>query len=305
MYKEVTGAYESLSDGQFTFGDVSGVADVGLAALGAFMDPAGALVGAVLGPLLDWVAANVSFVKEPLDLLLGDPPEIMAYGDAWTKASTELVQQGNQHYSMIQSELAHWTGPARDTYMEVSRGLNQTFQKSSEFAERMGQAVRFAGTVVGILREAVWGLIKELVISLVTNAVIAAAAAIPSFGSSLAAYTAWASGKVAIVMGKVSKSISKVFSKLSQLTRKIGPLSKMFSKAARHFSKLAVKYGRQVGKINRANNTENVRDRINDVRDQKPDVVGQNPYDRAKDVNDAVDKTDKIVGDDTGTVKTL
>lgn len=306
MYTEVKGAYESLSDGEFSFGDVTGVVDVGLAALGAFMDPAGALVGAVLGPLLDWVAANVSFVKEPLDLLLGDPPEIMDYGNTWTDTAKELVEQGNQHVQMIQSELAGWTGPARDAYMEASRSLNQSFQKSAQLAEGMGKAVRFAGTVVGILREAVWGLVKELVISLVTNAVIAAASAIPSFGSSLAAYTAWASGKVAIVMGKVSKAISKVFSKLSRFTRRIGPLSRMFAKASQYFAKLAVKYGRQVGKINKAANSPgSTADRTKAIREQKPDVLGKDPYDRAKDVNDAYDKTQTVMGDDPGEVQDL
>ena len=255
MIKETMAAVTELSDGDFSFGDVTSVVDVGLSALGAFMDPAGALVGAVLGPLLDWVAANVSFVKEPLDLLLGDPPEIMDYGNAWTDAAKQLTEQGNRHVEMVRGELSQWTGPGHDAYLATSRNVNQTFQRTAQLAERMGQAVRFAGTVVGVLREVVWGMVKELVISLVTNAVIAAASAIPSFGSSLAAYTAWASGKVAIVMGKVSKGISKVFSKLSRLTRKIGPLSRMFARASQHFAQLAVKYGRQVGKINQAGNT--------------------------------------------------
>src|SRR5699024_5824287 len=111
MIKETADAVTELTDGDFSFGDVTSVADVGLAALGAFMDPAGALVGAVLGPLLDWVAANVSFVKEPLDLLLGDPPEIMAYGNAWTDTAKQLTDQGNRHVEMVRGELAQWTGP--------------------------------------------------------------------------------------------------------------------------------------------------------------------------------------------------
>lgn len=308
MYTEIKGAYESLSDGDFSMGDVTGVADVGLAALGAFMDPAGALVGAVLGPLLDWVAANVSFVKEPLDLLLGDPPTIMEYGDGWTRAATELVGQGNRHVEMITGQLSGWTGPAREAYMQSSQLLNESFQKSSQLAEGMGKAVRFAGTVVGILREAVWGVVKELVISLVTNAVIAAAAAIPSLGSSLATYTAWASGKVAIVMGKISKAISKVFGKLTRLTRRIAPLSRMFAKAAKHFDDLAVSYGRQVGRINRANDPNHnpdLYDRIQDVRDQKPDVLGENAYEHGKTAKDAYDKTEETMGDDPGEVRSL
>lgn len=91
-------------------------------------------------------------------------------------------------------------------------------------------------------------MVKELVISLVTNAVIAAAAAIPSLGSSLAARTAWASAKVAMVMGKVAKTMSKMCMKLSKLTRKIGPLSRAFTKAGQALAKMATKYGKMASK---------------------------------------------------------
>lgn len=242
MLQESIQAYQALSDGNFSLDDVTSVAGVGMAALGAFLDPAGALVGAALGPLLDWVAANVSFVKEPLDLLLGDPPEIMQYSQAWRAAAQQLGQAAQQHVTDVRQNLQHWTGKGYEAFIQVQMNINNTLTASAKMCQTMGTVVQVAGTIVGALRELVWGMVKDLVISLVTNAIIAAASAIPSFGASIAAYTAWASAKVGVVMGKVSAGISKVFSKLSTLTSKIGPLSRMFERAAEAFSRMATRF---------------------------------------------------------------
>lgn len=249
MLQESMDAHAALSDGRFGFGDVAAVGGLGMAALGAFLDPAGALVGAALGPLLDWVAANVSFVKEPLDLLLGAPDEIMAYSQAWTQTATQLAEAAQQHASAVQSDITQWTGAAFETFVQVQMNLYNTVLSSANIAKAMAGAVQVAGTIVSVLRELIWGMVKELVISLVTNAVIAAAAAIPSVGASLATYTAWAAGKVSWVMGKITAGISKVFAKLSKLTAKIGPLSRMFAKAAEAFSKMSAKFMNAAGAI--------------------------------------------------------
>lgn len=241
MLQESMDAYTALSDGQFGFDDVTSVAGVGLAALGAFLDPAGALVGAALGPLLDWVAANVSFVKEPLDLLLGEPPAIMAYSQAWATAAQQLGQAAQQQIDDLNQNLTQWTGPGYEAFVKVQVNVNKACTSSAQLCQTMSTVVQVAGTIVGAMRELIWGVVKELVISLVTNAIIAAAAAVPSLGSSLAAYTAWAQAKVGIVMGKVSLGISKVFAKLSKLTTKIGPLRRMFDSAAQAFAKMATK----------------------------------------------------------------
>ncbi|WP_022911058.1 hypothetical protein [Aestuariimicrobium kwangyangense] len=242
MLQESMDAYSALSDGQFGIDDATSVAGLGMSALGAFLDPAGALVGAILGPLLDWVAANVSFVKEPLDLLLGDPGEVMQYSQRWQAAAQQLTLASQQQVQDVQNNLQHWSGQAYEAFIKVQVNVNKAFTSSAQLCQSMGNAVQVAGTIVGVLRELVWGLVKELVISLVTNAVIAAAAAIPSFGASLGAYTAWASGKVAMVMGKISMGISKVFSKLSRLTTRIGPLSRMFDQAGAAFARMAARF---------------------------------------------------------------
>ncbi|GAB3697315.1 hypothetical protein [Mariniluteicoccus flavus] len=252
MLQESMEAAQALGDGELGLDDATSVAGLGMAALGAFLDPAGALVGAALGPLLDWVANNVSFVKEPLDLLLGDPPEIMTYAAGWEAASQQLAAQATRHAQLVASEIPVWRGPGRDAYVKVQQNVGQTLQSSARLAQTMGTAVKVAGGIVAVLRELVWGLIKELVISLVTNAVIAAASAIPTVGASLAAYTAWASAKVAMVLGKVAKGISKVFAKLSKLTSKIGPLSRMFAKAADAFARMGAKAAGAAARAGRA-----------------------------------------------------
>ncbi|GAB3622113.1 hypothetical protein GCM10027418_01950 [Mariniluteicoccus endophyticus] len=249
MIQESMEAAQALGDGELGLDDATSVVGLGMAALNAFLDPAGALVGAALGPLLDWVAANVSFVKEPLDLLLGDPPEIMGYAGTWGQASQHLAQIAQQHSSAVAEQIPGWTGGARDAYLQVQANVSRALVASAKLAQTMAQAVQVAGTIVAVLRELIWGMVKDLVISLVTNAVIAAAAAIPSLGSSLAAYTAWASAKVSLVMGKISMGISKVFGKLSKLTSRIGPLSRMFAKAAAAFEKMGAKFFKAAGRM--------------------------------------------------------
>ncbi|MFX4271572.1 hypothetical protein ACQBAR_13310 [Propionibacteriaceae bacterium Y1685] len=249
MFKAISDAKNAWSDGNFSFDDVASGVDIGMEALSAFMDPAGALVGAVLGPLLDWVANNVSFIKEPLDLLAGDAAEVKAYSKQWLEFSRTFAEQGNAHVEAVRGDMTSWSGPAQEKYMAASKELNEQFIQSSKGAKSFSSVVQIVGVVVGEVRSFVWGIVKEVVIGLVTEAVIAAAAAIPSFGASLAAYTAWASAKVAMVMGKISKMLSKLCMKLSKLTRKIAPLSEAFAKAGTKLAKAAAKYGKQAGKI--------------------------------------------------------
>lgn len=243
MFQEVKAARDSLADGQFNIGDVTSVGGVGMSALSAFLDPAGALVGAALGPLLDWVVNNVDFLKRPLDALLGDPEAINQHSHQWNIAAQQLGDAAQQQFDDVKANLQQWTGPAYDAFIRVQVELNGALVNAATMCQTMGKAVVAAGVVVAVLRELIWGLVKETVISLVTQAVIAAAAAIPSLGSAIAAYTAWAAAKVGAVVGKIAEGISKVFAKLSKLTSNIGPLSRAFDKAADAFARLAVKFG--------------------------------------------------------------
>ena len=162
MLQESMDAYQALSDGEFTFGDVASVAGVGMAALGAFLDPAGALVGAALGPLLDWVANNVSFVKEPLDMLLGDPPEISAYAQGWAQTAAGLGALCQEHLGTVQQNIGQWTGLGAEAFLKVQDNLAKAFEASARMADIMSKAVQGAGMIVGVLRELVWGMVKEL-----------------------------------------------------------------------------------------------------------------------------------------------
>ncbi|GAB3711793.1 WXG100 family type VII secretion target [Mariniluteicoccus flavus] len=238
IYNDLSNACKHWTDGEASIGDVTAVGDIALGVLGVALDPLGALVGAAVGSLMDILVNNISWLKESMDFLLGNPDAIWAHAQKWESLSGEFAGVANTHAGTA-GQLPTWKGPASDGYTQVLENVNQNFRAAHGAAKKMADWVSTAGTVVAIFRDTIWNLCKQFVTEVVTAAILAAAAAVPSVGASIAAFTGWFATKMAVIGAKVASKMAKLMRILSKLAKKMGMSSKLFDDAARALSKVS------------------------------------------------------------------
>lgn len=303
IYNDLASATQHWTDGEMTIGDLTAVGDIGLGVLAVALDPLNALIGAAVGSLMDILVKNVSWLKEPVDFLLGNPDAIFAHAQKWQQVSDNLVTVANRHAGTA-GDLPGWSGPASNAYTEVLRGVNESYRSAAGAASKMADWVSTAGMVVGIFRETIWGLIKTFVTEIVEAAILAAAAAVPSLGASIAAFTGWFGAKMAMVGAKVTSKMAKLMRVLSKLAKKMHLSSKFFDDAARALSKVSQRLARSARLRIAADRTRPAtsgRHAVpNDRIGMKPEMPGHTSAsdalgDRAGDVYGRVNKINKNV----------
>lgn len=246
---------EAWGDGRFTAGDIVAPVGLGMEALGLFLDPVNWVVGKLLEPIYNWIFENVKPLKVIIETITGSPEQVTAQADQYRQVSQSMADQANALVESANQALNEWEGQARDAFRAV---VESAVSKQTSIASSINTLAEVAyglAAIVSAVKEIVLGLIKELITELVTKGVMVALAAIPSLGSAIAAYMAWASAKYALVLGKVSASLAKLFSKASKLVGESSKLGKLFTKISGMLEQLAER-ANQAARINRERATQ-------------------------------------------------
>lgn len=195
-----------LSEGDFAeFG--MNLAASGLDLLGMIMDPVGALATAGIG----WLIEHVSFLREPLDWLAGSGDKIKAAVTTWNEVAAALHDIGEQQDKAVKSELQCWEqGTAGEKFRQSQGELAAEIAMVSKMSAYVASEVATAGTITAAIRGMIRDLIALFIWEVIRNAVIALASSVVSLGSSIAAFTAWAVGRGAVVLGKITQQLAKL-----------------------------------------------------------------------------------------------
>lgn len=208
---------------------------LGLDGLGVIANPLGSLASAGIG----WLIEHLSFLKEPLDDLAGDPKAISGIAATWGETvQSEVKRVGAELERASKEKTAHWKGDAADGYRTFAADLSKKVNALGPAAQAVSEGVQGSGQLVATVR----GIIRDLIADVVAEIVIAAAAALASswftLGGSVAAFTGWAVARGAATAGKISGKIAKLLSKLSEILGKFNKLRD----AARALAELAQKF---------------------------------------------------------------
>ncbi|OLF14020.1 hypothetical protein BLA60_02250 [Actinophytocola xinjiangensis] len=249
---------------------------LGLDVLGFVANPLGMLVGGGIG----WLIEHVSFLKEPLDDLAGDPGAVNGVAATWGEVATECARISQEYAQAATSETATWKGEAADAYRAAATQVAEQVAALEGAATAVSTGVRCTGVLVATVR----GIIRDIIADVVAEFLIAAVSALAtswcSFGASVAAFTGWAVARAASTAGKIAGKVSKLLMKLAMAIRKFDKLRKAsdaLAKASVKVGKRAKEMGRAIGKhrdslrqveggVDRANSA--IRDRITFGNDQ-------------------------------------
>lgn len=293
---EVRAIAGAWGDGSIGMDDATSVADLGFTGLGLFLDPINWVVGQLLEPIYEWILNNVPACKQALDYLTGNESAIHQWAEGFQQASRETADAATELANQVQAILAEWQGAGAAAYQEAQREAIELQRSIADRQHTIYTATYALASIVTTIKEIVVGLVKDLITDLVAKGVLAAATAVPSLGSAIAAYMAWAAGKYAMVMGKVARWFQKLFTKASEVTQKFAMLSDLFARTADAFGRLAATFDQMAATAAAA--AERVRDGdAHHERMKQREQQAQEHRDNAEDMRGRAARSERRRGD--------
>ena len=189
------------------------VAADGLDALAVIADPFGVLLSAPIG----WIIEHISFLKEPLDLLAGDPDQVRAKAGTWTNIAAALDKSAQDYQSSAEALKQSFTGAAADAYIRAADNYCGAVSGTAGHARDAAKAFEVAGALVGTVRGTIRDLIAQFCADALIKGLAALALSFETFGASVAAWVADTVFDATSLAARLSAKITKVVEDLKQL----------------------------------------------------------------------------------------
>lgn len=206
--ESATDLANGLSDGSWVEAGL-GAGGVALETLSMVIDPLGTLASYGVG----WLIEHVRPLKEALDWLAGDPPEIRAFSETWAAVSAEVGAVAQEYLTETAAGTAGWTGTAADAYRGHAARTSDALTGAAALADGISTGVAIMGEVVAAVRELVRELVAELVGRLIAWALEIAATlgfATPLVVQQATAAIARTAGTIATFIRKLVRTIANV-----------------------------------------------------------------------------------------------
>jgi uncharacterized protein YukE len=223
--------------------------DVSINAAGAVVDTVATLadpLGAVLNAGVGWLLQHISFLREPLDALLGNPDEINANVDQLKTAAAEMHQLADEHRQDV-GTVGEWSGDTADAYRNSMHQLADELESLGKTLDGTATVAAVSGMLVCTLREIVYGLISSVISELIRDALIAAASAVVTFGSSIAAFCGVAGARAAATASKIAGKISKLLQAFARQGSRLAKLAEAMEKITKGLDRFSTAGGLALG----------------------------------------------------------
>lgn len=166
ILESVMGTVDGFSNGDY-LGMAGNMLSTGLSAIGAIMDPFQAIFAAGVG----WLMEHVSFLREPLDWLCGDPKEIEGHANTWRAIGQRIDFTATYYAGEVRSSVVNWTTLAADAYRGRAARHLEDIQSLGAISEGVAKMTLIAGAMIGVVRNTVRDIIAEVVGAAVSKAV--------------------------------------------------------------------------------------------------------------------------------------
>ncbi|MGI5213084.1 hypothetical protein [Plantactinospora sp. CA-290183] len=180
----------------------------GLSALGAIMDP----LQAVFAAGVAWLMEHVSFLREPLDKLAGDPKAIEGHAQSWYNIERRIYQATDFFVDEVNRSTAAWTSQAAAAYRARARSHAESVQALGAIADAMSKATTIVGAMVGVIRNTIRDIVADVVGACISKALQALTVVlIPKVAA-----------EIAVLVGKTSSKILNLLRRLFESIKRIG-----------------------------------------------------------------------------------
>lgn len=202
-------------------------ASFALDVLGVAMNPLGEIVKAGVG----WLLEHVDCLREPLELLTGDPNAVGAVAEIWNNIAKEFSESA-EAYRQELGKTADWGGDGALAYRQTAGDYIGALDGIAQECQNTANGVNIAGMVVGTVRGLIFDMIAGFISRVITQALIAAATSVVSLGSSIAVFISSMLIDLGLLLAKIGKKLAKLIKGLSKFARKFADKSDTLKKAA-------------------------------------------------------------------------
>lgn len=187
----------------------------GLSLIGAVMDPLQAVFAAGVG----WLMEHVSFLREPLDKLMGDPKAIEGHAQSWLNIEQRIYDAVDFFVDQVNRSTEAWAARSAEAYRLLARNHAESLQAMGKIADGMSKATTIVGAMVGVVRNTLRDIIADVIGACISKAIQAATVVlIPKVAA-----------EVAILVSKTSARILGVLKGLFAAIKEMGVLTKQMS----------------------------------------------------------------------------
>ena len=184
----------------------------GLGLLGAVMDPLQAVFAAGVG----WLMEHVSFLREPLDKLCGDPKAIEGHAQTWRNIEQRIYDATDFFVSEVNKSTAAWAAQSAEAYRRRARGHADAIQAMGKIAEVLSRITTITGALVGVVRNTIRDIVADVIGACISKAIQAITVVlIPKVAA-----------EVAILVGKTTSKILSLLQRLFGAVKRMGVLTK-------------------------------------------------------------------------------
>jgi uncharacterized protein YukE len=240
IFDSYHGLVSSIQDDSQSEGEK--VLDVSINAAGAIADTVAFAADPLAGLLtagVGWLLEHVSFLREPLDMLLGNPDEIQANVDRLKTYAANVKETADAHKQDM-TNFQDWTGQAADAFHDNMDRLGGELASLGLTVEGTATVVAVSGVLVTTLRGIVRDLIASLIAELIEGALIAAASAVFTFGASIAGFIGYAVGRAAALGAKIAGKISKLIAGMARQGSRLAKLGEAMGELAKNLGRFAM-----------------------------------------------------------------
>lgn len=218
IFNDVATSVKDFADGDWGNAAMD-VATDGLDLLGAAMDPLGTLASAGVGFLIE----HISFLKEGLDKLAGNPEAVTAKAVTWQNVAKQLTETADS-YEQQASKLgeSYSDGGGAAAYQATAKGYADSMRGAAGHAQSASTAMQVGAAIVGTERGLIRDMISEFIGELIVKGLAALATSWCSFGGTIAAFIADTVVEGGILAEKISTRIAKIVEKLETLAKNAG-----------------------------------------------------------------------------------
>ncbi|WP_370939476.1 WXG100 family type VII secretion target [Amycolatopsis sp. cg13] len=215
-------------------GDAAAVGvEIGVSIVGAVadtaafvLDPFGKLIAAGLG----WLIEHISFLKEGLDKLAGDPAAINKMAEELHKTAENLRNAAKDLDATLQKTVANWQGDGAEAFKKNIADRRGQIDSAGEAVDAAGYVVKTTMALVSVVRSLIRDLITTFLGDVIATMLIALAMAAFTFGASIVvgvgnvirsgiSLALTMASKIARVVGLGGRTASR----LAQLAEKVKP----------------------------------------------------------------------------------
>jgi uncharacterized protein YukE len=181
---------------------------------------------------IGWIIEHVDWLREPLEMLTGDPAAITAVSQTWSNISQAFDNAGTDMAGLVE-QLSEWQGEAAEAYRDTTTSFSELLSGTAGAAQSVSNYYAAIGIVVATIKAIVMELICEFVSRGIIILLGALASAAFTFGGSIGVGIAMTITSAIETSAKIGMKVTKALAKVGELLGKVGKLRNSSGRSVR------------------------------------------------------------------------